>query len=232
MEKIIVETNENCENICIEKIKKSNENEILKKLCYIKEKCLNLNYIYFKYFATKVSYNCILNYIVKNIDNIHERITSKLDNELEIITLPVLNIDDNNNISLTIQENKTPKKVSWDDNITEEPIMNIFQKLKKQTPIPSLSLSPSNQVEEQQQQQKYVEQKSIPLPEVKQEKINRDIITSTQLTPIIPKNEMVKQLNEMNEKIDNLYEMVAKLTNLVQDVLIKNDNKNDKDDNE
>ena len=110
--------------------------------------------------------------------------------------------------------------------------MNIFQKLKKQTPIPSLSLSPSNQVEEQQQQQKYVEQKSIPLPEVKQEKINRDIITSTQLTPIIPKNEMVKQLNEMNEKIDNLYEMVAKLTNLVQDVLIKNDNKNDKDDNE
>ena len=143
-----------------------------------------------------------------------------------------INIDDNNNISLTIQENKTPKKVSWDDNITEEPIMNIFQKLKKQTPIPSLSLSPSNQVEEQQQQQKYVEQKSIPLPEVKQEKINRDIITSTQLTPIIPKNEMVKQLNEMNEKIDNLYEMVAKLTNLVQDVLIKNDNKNDKDDNE
>lgn len=135
-----------------------------------------------------------------------------------------INIDNNNNISLTIQENKTPKKVSWDDNnITEEPIINIFQKLKKQTPIPSTS----NQVEEQ--QQKYVEQKSIPLPEVKQEKINRDIITTSQITPIIPKNEMAKQLNEMNEKIDNLYEMVTKLTNLLQDVLMKNDIKNDKE---
>jgi len=151
---------------------------------------------------------------VKGEKTLSSKIQSQNQNRLKHI-----NIDDNNNISLTIQENKTPKKVSWDDNnITEEPIMNIFQKLKKQTPIPS------NQVDEQ---QKYVEQKSIPLPDVKQEKINRDTITSTQLTPIIPKNEMVKQLNEMNEKIDNLYEMVNKLTNLVQDVLIKNDVKND-----
>jgi len=129
-----------------------------------------------------------------------------------------INIDDNNNISLTIQENKTPKKVSWDDNnITEEPVINIFQKLKKQP----------NSLEDD--QKKYVEQKSIPLPDVKQEKINRDIVSSSQITPIIPKNEMVKQLNEMNEKIDNLYEMVTKLTNLVQDVLMKNDIKNDKE---
>ena len=119
-----------------------------------------------------------------------------------------INIDDNNNISLTIQENKTPKKVSWDDNnITEEPITNIFQKLKKQP----------NSLEDD--QKKYVEQQSRPLPEVKQEQIIRDTITTSQLTPIIPKNEMAKQLNEMNEKIDNLYEMVTKLTNLVQDVL-------------
>ena len=163
-----------------------------------------------------------------------EKIISSKNQSQNQNRLKHINIDDNNNISLTIQENKTPKKVSWDDNnITEEPIINIFQKLKKQTPIPSTS----NQVEEQ---QKYVEQKSIPLPEVKQEQINRDTITTPQLAPIIPKNEMVKQLNEMNEKIDNLYEMVNKLTNLVQDVLIKNviknviknDNKDDnKDDN-
>ena len=43
---------------------------------------------------------------------------------------------------------------------------------------------------------------------------------------------MVKQLNEMNEKIDNLYEMVSKLTNLLQDVLINNDKKNDKNNSE
>ena len=127
-----------------------------------------------------------------------------------------INIDDKNNISLTIQENKTPKKVSWDDNnITDEPTINIFQKLKKQP----------NSLEDD--QKKYVEQQSRPLPEVKQEQIIRDVISTSQITPIIPKNEMAKQLNEMNEKIDNLYEMVTKLTNLVQDVLIKNDIKND-----
>jgi hypothetical protein len=46
MEKRIIETNENCKNICIEKIKKSDENEILRNLCYIKENCINLNYVY------------------------------------------------------------------------------------------------------------------------------------------------------------------------------------------
>jgi len=159
---------------------------------------------------------------VKGEKIIPSKIQSQNQNRLKHI-----NIDDNNNISLTIQENKNPKKVSWeDDNITEEPIMNIFQKLKKQTPIPS----PSNQVEEQQQQQKYAEQKSLPLPEVKQEQINTSQVTP--IIPIIPKNEMVKQLNEMNEKIDNLYEMVSKLTNLLQDVLINNDKKNDKNNSE
>ena len=72
MEKKIVETNE---NICIEKIKKSGGDETLNKLCYIKEDSIILNYIYFKYFAKKENYNCILNYIAKNIDNI------LLDNE-------------------------------------------------------------------------------------------------------------------------------------------------------
>ena len=114
MEKIIVETNENCENICIEKIKKSNENEILKKLCYIKEKCINLNYIYFKYFATKESYNCILNYIVKNIDNI------LLDNDNVVVhinmkKLSISDIDKHKGfiqyISLYFQE-KYPNKLA------------------------------------------------------------------------------------------------------------------------
>ena len=67
MEKLIVENNE---NICIEKIKKSHGDEILKNLCYIKENSIILNYIYFKYFATKDNYNYILNYIANRIDSI------------------------------------------------------------------------------------------------------------------------------------------------------------------
>lgn len=111
MEKIIVETNE---NICIEKIKKGDENEILKNLCYIKENCINLNYIYFKYFATKDNYNCILNYIANNMDNI------LLDNENVVVhinmkTLTIADIDKHKGfikfISLYFQE-KYPKKLA------------------------------------------------------------------------------------------------------------------------
>ena len=114
MEKIIVETNENCENICIEKIKKSNENEILKKLCYIKEKCLNLNYIYFKYFATKETYPYILNYISNNIDSV------LLDNDNVVVhinmkKLSISDIDKHKGfiqyISLYFQE-KYPNKLA------------------------------------------------------------------------------------------------------------------------
>jgi len=117
MEKRIIEineTNENCKNICIEKIKKSDENEILRNLCYIKENCINLNYIYFKYFATKENYNCILNYIAKNIDNI------LLDNDNVVVhinmkNLTIIDIDKHKGfiqyISLYFQE-KYPAKLA------------------------------------------------------------------------------------------------------------------------
>ena len=110
MEKIILETNE---NICIEKIKKGNENENLKNLCYIKENCINLNYVYFKYFATKENYNCILNYIAKNIDNI------LLDNDNVVVhinmkNLTIVDIDKHKSfiqcISVYFQE-KYPQKL-------------------------------------------------------------------------------------------------------------------------
>ena len=110
MEKRIIETNE---NVCIEKIKKSDENEILRNLCYIKENCINLNYIYFKYFATKEKYNCILNYIARNIDNI------LLDNDNVVVhinmkNLTIADIDKHKGfiqcISVYFQE-KYPKKL-------------------------------------------------------------------------------------------------------------------------
>ena len=107
-------------------------------------------------------------------------------------------------------------------------MVNIFQKLKKQPQEPI-----TNQLNEIIEQKQYIEQKSIPLPEVKQEQINTNNINpninsnsniNNNTTPIIPKNEMVKQLNEMNIKIDNLYEIVSKLTNLVQEIVTNNKN--------
>ena len=123
-----------------------------------------------------------------------------------------MSIDSNNNVILSINEtepkNKNLKKVSWDSSTTgEEPTTNIFNKLKKQS---NVELEPDKQ---------YVEQHSVPLPNVKQE----EIIIGNMLTqnisnndPILPKSEIIKQLNEMNKKIDNLYDMIFKLTKYIE----------------
>jgi hypothetical protein len=120
-----------------------------------------------------------------------------------------INIGENNNISLNqiITGNKTNKSVSFEDSN-----INIFQKLKRQ-PIEEENYTGF-------EQKQYVEQKSQPLPEIKQEQINRGTKTIEKQPniPIIPKNEMVKQLNDMNTKIDNLYELVFKLTNSIQEL--------------
>lgn len=120
-----------------------------------------------------------------------------------------INIDENNNISLNqiITGNKTNKSVSFEDSN-----INIFQKLKRQ-PIEEENYTGF-------EQKQYVEQKSQPLPEIKQEQINRGTKTIEKQPniPIIPKNEMVKQLNDMNTKIDNLYELVFKLTISIQEL--------------
>ena len=58
----------------------------------------------------------------------------------------------------------------------------------------------------------------MPLPEIKQEEIVRNQTTTltSNNEPILPKTEIIKQLNEMNKKIDNLYDIVFKLTTLIQ----------------
>jgi len=128
--------------------------------------------------------------------------------------LKYISIDSNNNITLSIDEIEPKnKKVSWDDQ--EESTNNIFNKLKKQ-PIVDLPLETITKVDEKQ----YIEQKSAPLPQVKREEIQRTqatLPTPTSINePVIPKTEIIKQLNEMNKKIDNLYEMIYKLTNLME----------------
>jgi len=120
----------------------------------------------------------------------------------ENIKLKVIDFNDNQ------ETNNNQKKVSWND---DEPTLNIFNKLKKQSTITeTLDLNDELYSNENQ----YVEQKSILLPDVKQEEINRIQATmSTMNDPILPKTEIVKQLNEMNKKIDNIYELIIKLTN-------------------
>ena len=131
-----------------------------------------------------------------------------------------ISIDSNNNITLSIDEtDQKIKKVSWDDDSADkESTINIFNKLKKQ-PLQnqndSIDSINSTNVSDYKQ---YVEQKSMTLPVVKQEEIirNQSILTVPNNEPIIPKTEIIKQLNEMNKKIDNLYEIIFKLTNLME----------------
>lgn len=125
-----------------------------------------------------------------------------------------ISIDSNNNITLSINEiDQKIKKVSWDDSSDKESTINIFNKLKKQ---PVIEVNQSDNIDTNEKQ--YIEQKSMPLPEVKQEEIIRNQITLPKPNnePIIPKTEIIKKLNEMNTKIDNLYEMIFKLTTIIE----------------
>jgi hypothetical protein len=125
--------------------------------------------------------------------------------------------------SIKIEKHDSLKKVSWAkeeiNNTNNNTNNNIFDRLKK---IPITSDTNNSILEENE----YVQQKSmsLPLPEVNQElltgrdKLINPVIFSGE--PVIPKSEIVKQLNEMNNKIDKLFEVVSKLTN----ELIKNKN--------
>jgi len=137
--------------------------------------------------------------------------TQTINNRLKRINI------DGDNISLNqdLNNNKNQKKVSFSDSSNENSSVNIFQKLKRH-PQPLEEIMETDIVEQKQ----YIEQKSQPLPEIHQEQINRgSVVQQTISNPIIPKNEMIKQLNDMNKKIDNLYEMVFKLTNSMQELI-------------
>jgi hypothetical protein len=129
--------------------------------------------------------------------------------------LKYMSIDSNNNITLSIDESEQKnKKVSWDD---QESTINIFNKLKKQ-PIVQENIGFNEENKPEIEEKQYAEQKSMPLPQVKQEEIirNQTTLSTPNNEPIIPKTEIIKQLNEMNKKIDNLYEIVFKLTSFME----------------
>ena len=65
---LFVETNDSISEKIITKIKKGEWNEVLNSICDIKNNKIIIDYIYFKYFATKETYSIILALISKNID--------------------------------------------------------------------------------------------------------------------------------------------------------------------
>ena len=147
-----------------------------------------------------------------------------------------LDSNNNNNISLNID---LKKKVSFvdtnNDAINDPSLINIFQKLKRQPVIKETVLEGTvlegTILEEEPVLEKkgYAEQKSQPLPEIKQDQIKQDQIKQDQINrgamvPIVPKNEVIKQLNEMNTKIDNLYIMIFKLTNSINELVLNKPN--------
>jgi len=152
---------------------------------------------------------------VKNNRNTIEQksvIKNNQNNKLKHIS-----IDSNNNITLSTDEkSKQPiKKVSWDDLEEQtESTISIFNKLKKHPIIIDNIQNPVIEINDKQ----YIEQKSVPLPEIKREEIHRNQVTMVTSVnePVLPKTEIIKQLNEMNTKIDSLYELIYKLTNLIE----------------
>jgi len=156
---------------------------------------------------------------VKNENNeYNEKQSTNTNNRLKY-----LNIDNDNNISLVINTNspKTQRRVSWNENNTEEPVSNIFQKLKRS------DMNTNLEKDNSQETKQYIEQKSMNLPEIKQEIIQRNNVTSsTQILPIIPNNEFIKQINDMNTKIDGLVNIITTLTNSIQELLLNKSNEN------
>ena len=165
---------------------------------------------------------------VKNEKNTPINIVTESQYKSENSKLKHISFDSNNNITLSIlepeQKSQTSvKKVTWNEIETHnEPITNIFNKLKKQPIIESNINNDNNNIDKQ-----YIEQKSMPLPEVKKEEIirNQTTVASPNNEPVIPKTEIIKQLNEMNKKIDSLYEVVFKLLNEIKaNEIIQNKN--------
>jgi hypothetical protein len=161
--------------------------------------------------------NKIKSNITKNI-NLNKNDNS---NESSNKRLKYLNVDDPNNISLTVIENNynnynnsnNKKKVSWDNNNNNT--IDIFSKLKKVDNI-------------EEKQFTYETQTSIPLPKNNYDinninidnissnsnKIDTNIqptITTNINTPVLTNSQIVKQLNEMNSKLDKLFSLVEKL---------------------
>lgn len=115
-----------------------------------------------------------------------------------------IQIDKDNNVTLNVKEKEleNPKKVTF-----KQENVSIFDKLKRDTTA-------------EESEKQYEEQKSAPLPVplpsplIERDYTLRNQVTTLSAEPVIPKSELVKQLNEMNMKIDKLFDLVYKIADL------------------
>ena len=157
--------------------------------------------------------------------------TSVKNNKLSLEQSPIIKNTQLKHIPFDEKNQNQGKKVSWGDTV-QEPMINIFNKLKKQhideNPINENHINETfineKHIDERNNagmniysnEKQYIEQTSMPLPEIQQEEISRNQITLTSNNELLPKIEIIKQLNEMNKKIDNLFDMIFKLTTFIQ----------------
>ena len=76
----------------VSKINTGEWNCILEGLCNIKDNAIVLDYIYFKHYSTKITYNIILNHITNNIDIILSK-NEKFSVHVNLKKLTLIDID-------------------------------------------------------------------------------------------------------------------------------------------
>lgn len=112
---IFSENNENSSSEkIVEKIRNGEWKDILDNLCFIKENEIILNYIYFKHFATKETYNYILNYITNNIDIVLSK-NREFTVHVNMKSLTIIDIDKHKSFIYTISgylKDKYPQKLA------------------------------------------------------------------------------------------------------------------------
>ena len=137
---IFFETPETPE-IIIGKLKKGEWNDILNSLCKVDANSMYLDYIYFKYFATKETYGILTNYIMSRINNIllaYDAFTVHVNMK----TLTVLEIDKHMTF---IQSISSLLKESYSNKMNKCYVYNATFVFSKVLKLVSLFIDPETQ---------------------------------------------------------------------------------------
>jgi len=127
--------------IIVNKLKKGEWNDILNSLCKVDANSMYLDYIYFKYFATKETYGILTNYIMSHINNIllaYHAFTVHVNMK----TLTVLEIDKHMTF---IQSISTLLKESYSNKMNKCYVYNATFVFSKVLKLVSLFIDPETQ---------------------------------------------------------------------------------------
>lgn len=117
-------------DVIIKKIQSGDWTYIMNNLCYIKDNCIILDNQYFKYFATKETYEIILTYIFNSLDTI----LTTYDTFVVHINMKGLTVSDIDKHLQFIQNVSSLFKDKYPNNLTKCFVHNapfVFSKLLK-----------------------------------------------------------------------------------------------------